>query len=84
MDKSQGRTMLLATWLHATHFACLHYTTRLQRRYNNLSPAHRVAPLLHGNGSVASAGGGGGGRGRGTEVLGINVCITRIPFVRPE
>ena len=57
IEKRQGRTMLLATWLHATHLACLHYAARLQRRDIHLSPAHRVAPLSHSNESVASGGG---------------------------
>ena len=67
IEKGQGRTMLLATWLHATpcttdlyaHISpCLpvHTATLLQRRYIDLSPAHRVAPLLQSNGSVASVG----------------------------
>ena len=49
--------MLFATLLLATHLACLHYAARLQRLHINLSPAHRVAPLLHSNGRVASGGG---------------------------
>ena len=40
IDKGQGRTMLLATRLHATPLACLHYATWLQRRDINLSPGH--------------------------------------------
>ena len=51
--------MLLATLLLATHLACLHYAARLQRLHINLSPAHRVAPLLNSNGRVASGGVGG-------------------------
>ena len=74
IEKGQGRTMLLATWLHATPLACFHYSTCLQRRDINLSPTHRVAPLLHSNGSVVSVG----------EYFGIHLCKTRIPFVRPE
>ena len=53
LEKGQDRTMLLATWLHATPLASLHYATRLLRRDINLSPAHRVAPHLQNNGSVA-------------------------------
>ena len=60
IEKGQGQTMLLATRLHATPLACLHYATWLQRRDINSSPGHRVAPLLHSNGGVASGGGGGG------------------------
>ena len=48
--------MWLATLLLATPLACLHYAARLQRLHINLSPAHRVAPLLHSNGRVASGG----------------------------
>ena len=72
IEKGQGRMMLLATWLHATSLACLHYAARLQRRDINLSPAHPVAPLLHSNGSVASGGGD----------FGINLCKTRINCLR--
>ena len=50
--------MLLATLLLATPLASLHYAARLQRLHINLPPAHRVAPLLHSNGRVASGGGG--------------------------
>ena len=53
IEKGQGRTMLLATRLHATPLACLHYAARLQRRDIHLSPAHRVASLSHSNESVA-------------------------------
>ena len=50
-----------------------HCVTRLLRRDVNWTPAHRVAPLLHSNGGVVPLG----------KDLGITLCETRIPFVRP-